>query len=791
MALAKKNNSPFNWGIGLIILFVLFAKALKEIWPLLLVGALGYGIYRWYKASAASKALPSDTTPNPSLSPRQPSPSPIQPRTVAPPQQETPLYVATPVSPGYKIPHPPKDAPKDANWIPLGESVEIGGLQIDGGMLYVGGILPAPNGAPDPALIDPRKSIAKNGDFTERQTNYWPSYSQISPQARRAYLRWLADGRKHPEADVGYVFLYFYGLERRALVDIGKNPIGNDELPYIIDELKRLYGIYSEKSGSFRNYCGHLIEFLELLALPSELYAKPVPEFPPSYELPFYLRLALGQAVTNGVTIPPHIALAWVELDPAVTRRTAVIRCQEVFRKLFEVKYKELPGSGLKIAPNKTKLKLSYRPASAGFHGTGDVTLSFGDIPDITALTAPVKKLQAIVDECTEALDPYSRFLGRNPGTENTLEALLQLPVQIWPASARTALANVKARIGDGMAAMTLKDLAGLFNSAGELNRDKMQALARALETEQIGVEPDILGGAKAIKADDTVVLFHSDQAIADSRATPAYQAVSVTLELAAAVAHADGEFSASELQHLNTHIDSWMHLTPAHQRRLKARARLLMAAPVSLASMKKKVEPLGAPAREAIASFAAMMVQADGVATAEEVKLLEKIYKLLGLERNKVYSDVHAAASSNCSSAPIVKMPSSTATKPASFSLDSAKIAALQQDSEKVSALLVDIFTEEAEAEPVAAIVEAEPVSDKKTVLGLDDAHSAFARMLLSRSSWQRDELTDVAQDLEIMLDGALERLNEAALDTFDLPFTEGEDPVEINPEIIEKIEQ
>lgn len=74
----------------------------------------------------------------------------------------------------------------------------------------------------DPCLVDPSKAVASSGDFTERQTNYWPSYSQISDSARRAYLNWLADGKKHPEADVGYVFLYFYGLAGRSY--LGRKP---------------------------------------------------------------------------------------------------------------------------------------------------------------------------------------------------------------------------------------------------------------------------------------------------------------------------------------------------------------------------------------------------------------------------------------------------------------------------------------------------------------------------------------------------------------------------------------
>jgi hypothetical protein len=60
-----------------------------------------------------------------------------------------------------------------------------------------------------------------------------------------------------------------------------------------------------------------------------------------------------------------------------------------------------------------------------------------------------------------------------------------------------------------------------------------------------------------------------------------------------------------------------------------------------------------------------------------------------------------------------------------------------------------------------------------------------------MSRPSWARDELNNVALDLDLMLDGALERVNEVALDTFDIAFVEGNDPIEVNSEINEKVMQ
>ena len=73
---------------------------------------------------------------------------------------------------------------------------------------------------------------------------------------------------------------------------------------------------------------------------------------------------------------------------------------------------------------------------------------------------------------------------------------------------------------------------------------------------------------------------------------------------------------------------------------------------------------------------------------------------------------------------------------------------------------------------------------------MGLDEAHTAMVRLMLSRPEWSREELLDVAADLELMLDGALEHINEAAFDTRGMALFEGEDPVTVNTEILEKVE-
>jgi hypothetical protein len=121
-------------------------------------------------------------------------------------------------------------------------------------------------------------------------------------------------------------------------------------------------------------------------------------------------------------------------------------------------------------------------------------------------------------------------------------------------------------------------------------------------------------------------------------------------------------------------------------------------------------------------------------------------------------------------------------------FALDTSRIEALQKETAKVSALLADVFAEEVPvAEPVQENVESQPGS--ASLLGLDEAHSTFLRLLLSRPSWTRSELSDAASDLELMVDGAMEHVNEAALDHWDEPLTDGDDPVEINQEFAQRL--
>ncbi|MDD2245429.1 MAG: TerB N-terminal domain-containing protein [Dysgonamonadaceae bacterium] len=74
------------------------------------------------------------------------------------------------------------------------------------------------NEKPDPSTIWVHLPIQKG---EAEKLSYWPHYIDLSPQQRYAYLSWLRN--VDVPTDMGYVFLYYYGLEKHLILgDIEK-----------------------------------------------------------------------------------------------------------------------------------------------------------------------------------------------------------------------------------------------------------------------------------------------------------------------------------------------------------------------------------------------------------------------------------------------------------------------------------------------------------------------------------------------------------------------------------------
>lgn len=96
--------------------------------------------------------------------------------------------------------------------------------------------------AADPSTIFTKLPIRPpRPNETVPRPSYYPSYRGLSPEQRWIYLSWLKDIRN--PIDIGYVFVYYYGLERHLL-------LGHYDLAFHeILELRRHH-----KNSSFQSY---------------------------------------------------------------------------------------------------------------------------------------------------------------------------------------------------------------------------------------------------------------------------------------------------------------------------------------------------------------------------------------------------------------------------------------------------------------------------------------------------------------------------------------------------------
>jgi uncharacterized tellurite resistance protein B-like protein len=689
----------------------------------------------------------------------------------------------------------------DDFWIPAGQSVRIHGLDI-GGMVYFGqGLESVGGGGPEPALIDRELQVAREEvSYYICHLSYWPSYWGASPEARRAYLRWLSTGRSYPGADIGYAFLYFYGLERRALHDEKTSTKARAELPTIINEIDRLLRVYSN-SGSFQGYASSLLNLLKAKDQREKLFEEsPTPLLMRRW-LSFEHKLGLAQCAAEGKPLPADWALVWLMADPNTYLRTPAVRCPEELRKLFSHRYHEQYGDGMILPQNITRLKLQHRVASPTFGYHGDNFEKEFDLPDVSVLTGPINKLRAIAEDCCTELDGFSRALGKDGISKDSFSAIIELPFVLWPDRYRQPINDLRNSVfsNDGPLIMSFDKFRSFLPDCSDITKRKMLATYRLLEDAGLGFEPDIRYGGSIPEENEDIALFKFEKQVLPPISQQRYLAVALTLRLAASVVFADGVASDTEKTLLQRQIEAWPHLNKTERTRLHAYLCLLLKAPPKLVGLKKHIADLDANARNTIANFLTIVAQVDYTINPKEVSALEKIFKVLELDPKTLYSKMHMAAVEPVTVRPAsaesegYDIPRQQRDEPAPFlKLNVDKIASLQDDSERVSAILSKIFSQELD--------DLEAIDDQKnelqiedsrgiSLIGLDAEKSSLLQLLMTRTQWARLELDEIAGDRNILLDGALETINEKSYSLYNKPLFEGDDPIILDPEVIKEV--
>lgn len=676
-------------------------------------------------------------------------------------------------------------------WVPAGQIVTVHGRQLKG-MVYVG-VAPIQSRHGygekvrpyiDPSLPVARFPAAKDGSGMP----YWPSYSGIPPECRATYLDWLASGAKDATVNPGYMFLYFYGLERRFFVD---SPDTEEKLA-IMEEVRRLRDLFQENYSS-KTYLGTFLQLAEVAAKGADAL-QPIFDSP-TWDVPFSVKVAIGARLQRGENLEADWVLSWYLCHPEKNLRTSARRCGEEFRALFKLRFAERYPGGLKVSKPRALLKVSYQAASREFEGSVTPSLDGKPLPDISGTRKPIEVAQEIADSVMDDLEKFSRYLGRNPEGRGSIEAHALLPPELRHLFPSKELEEVRAwAVGvvdaGGLVPVTdvLERLEG--ERPAQLGKRQLTGAADALARIGIGLAPDPRHALRSPALDEPVVLFDIGMPVELLEdVSTAYKAAIMELALGTFVAHADGTFSDLERGSLKAKISWFTGLSDLEKKSLSANLQWFAAVPPDLALLRRRLKETSVDQQPAIRAALVAAAHADGIVSSEEVAGIEKIYRALGLDPNLVYSDLHAGEVSDGpvrvrvgqTTAPGEAIPVEQKMKPQM--LDAALIASIKKDTERVSTVLSGIFASDAVQEEVGV----GPVSSD--LAGLDAKHTALVKELISRAHWREDEFGALTLRHGLMAAGALETVNEWAYGVYEDALLEEYDGYDVSSDIAQAL--
>lgn len=709
-------------------------------------------------------------------------------------------------------PVPPRPQDLATHWVPPGMRVAVHQYSLPDGLVYLCG-----NAARDrlervePSLIDESLEIGEETDFMVSRLAYYPTYEGASPAARAAYLNWLASGRRHPSAAIGYVYLFFYGLERRAVIDARTDPAARDEIPALCTELEGLIEVY--QNGTFNWRARQLLAFCRSTYGSDDLEL-PVPPLdgssPPVKDL---FRVALARSYYYRRELPTAWLAVWYLTDSQFIKPPVVKRHQRMFAALFQDMCKRQFSKDVAAwaPPLSTRcLQLSYKPVSFALREVQEAM----PMPDLTGEDSGLGRLvEAIALSAAEALGRYSRYLNRSGAHSDDPVARLMLPCPLWPGPVWERLALTLADLNAGVdftEPTTLAAFLAPLDAQDVLTKLPVASLIALMDGYMgIGVEPDPRHGGVAPDATAPLVFFRSDD-LPLLDATPAnrkelfphhskHHARVACVAFLADLVRLGLPNPGAALKQAAAIIQAWDGLSAAAHNRLQA---LLIAlttpgAPVfkGKGSLRKQLELIDGSDREPLARELVAVARAGAaLEQVAVVRQLEKHFTLLGVDPQSLYEMAHTGMGSGASA------PQATHACDTPRMLDTARIVALRKETAEVDGVLSLIFTapeDEAIAPPssiaaapagssseIAAPAPATAVSAAMfpALPSLDPRHSGLLRALLAQDTWTGEEFAAQCAEHGLMPSGALERINDAAFEAFDDALFEGDDPLEFN---------
>ncbi len=631
-------------------------------------------------------------------------------------------------------------------WAPSGEVIKLCDRMIAGN-IYTTDVPLGWDG--EPSAICKRLSVDSNQRVDE-DLPYYPNYESLSPGQRGFYLDWLAGGRRMSNPDqlpTGYLFLFFYGIERRVIVEGDRD----SSLWNKVFDLLQIYGM-TRRSRSIPSYFGDFLHFVS--------YSWGAEDY--SLRLPALLEMQ-GERLSEtalGLALAHHFLknqpIDWklghlVAMGLEDSRRSVVIkRTGNAFREMFMTRFQESYPQGMPLKASKRGRAVRYQAGNASLSpGYGSSSSQTGSpfviqVPGVLGIRSQFRPLAEIWNRCIEDLSGYSRAVGKinkenGASSQDLLRAHLALPHEIRKGKPhpleipyRDALDGCTEE--DGLIFAPVAILASMSGIEERQNLTQKQSENVALLVESFGdslaPHPAILN--LPLAWDQEVAILPNP---AGGEPSTSLGGLLRLLYLAILVASADGVIDDDELEvfHSSSGIEDDFGKAQAKA----TQAVLVRDTNVASKRLQNIAKSVHASERMTVFKLMVHIACCDEVLSSDENRMLRRIAKALKLgsdalddvmSEDAAFQTVTVVHGRKILRGETIPKPS----KAPAFSLDMERISALTAETAEVVSILSRAIEDESEEEDEPEIVSAEKKPATKAPEWMNDLDERYRPALM-----------------------------------------------------------
>ena len=623
------------------------------------------------------------------------------------------------------------------------------------------------------------KSNPSFGITPSEGLNYWPNYNQISKTQQGYFIKWLADGKPFIE-ELGYAYIYYYGLEYRALVEKQDQKEVLFEVIDLVNKFQRLrygYDLIAYLVLSIKNFS--LDEMDKILV------------FFKNNEQEYMYNPAYNSIVKNltpsgqyQVKFSPYQFLNNNEYNNLSDRKNELL--SYYFEKILE---------GLDEGEIYTTKLQNYNYYMAmGYYRTTN-PISYEAIVPSTKLKRLWNQARKIIkDEIKQTVKKFDS--SAEPLTE--IEKLAYLPSKL---RSNINYSSNNFEFGE----KAISDVGTIAENLGFKIQDKATLrqstlIVDACEALGYEIEPNVNIDKKPYKKETLVSIYKSQY---PEKLSPIdYQIASLFTDIGYQIALEDKELLQVEIAYIENYIKKEFNLSPSERYRLQMRGELLVHTKAINTSetVKKLIKMLDDTGKETIAKYIISVAMADGIVKDSELKILQKIFKQLDFSDDYLNSTLSELINSNDDVVTVEKgtfikkkgskIPTEIETdEKVELKLDTEKLEKIKINTSEIHNVLQEIFAEE-EAE----VFKSEPIEknspENEDNIEIESGLQGLVNIIIEKENWTRNELLNAIQNKGMMLSSAIDEINEWSEEEYgDFLVEEDNDVYIVNKDVVNLI--